>query len=444
MSPPPSRLVVTSLLLAPVLLVGGGVLFRADGGSPATDSALAAPRVLAGTADGTTDPAERIAALEQRVARLPGDWTGWTALGSAYLSEAGHGGDSALLSRADAAFARSLAVRPDGNADALAGQAALAGVRHDVPRARELAEQAVAIDPFDAPARGVLADALMELGEYDDGFEQVQRMLDLRPGVPSYTRASYVLELQGDTDGARAAMERALAIAASPSESEFATFHLAELAFDQGDLETAETHLRAGLERDPESTELLVGLARVLVARSEQAAALDAYRRVIDELPDADHHVEYGEYLESLGRVAEAREQYAAADAATARATADGVIPDVEVALYHADHGRADQALDVAQEQYAGRRSIDVEDAYAWALHAAGRHEEALGHAVAAQRLGTRDALVSYHRGMIEAALGMTNEARVSLHRALDINPHFSPRHAPIARRTLAELGNAG
>jgi tetratricopeptide (TPR) repeat protein len=425
------------------MVIGGGLAFRADSGGTAADTAMAAPVVLPGTADGSTDPAERIPTLEQRVQRLPGDWNAWTALGSAHLAEAGHGGDPGRYGRADDAFARSLDVRPDGNPDALAGRAAVAAARHDFDGARDLAEQAVSTDPFNATARGVLADALLELGEYDAGFREVQEMLDLRPGVPSYTRASYVLELQGDTEGARSAMERALVVARSPADAEFAAFHLAELAFDQGDLDTAEAHLTAGLRRDPGSVELLVGLARVLVAQGQEAAALDAYRQVIAELPDADHHVEYGQYLESLGRGREAREQYAAAGAVTARATADGVIPDVEVALYHADHGRPGEALRVAQAQYDERRSIDVEDAYAWALHAAGRHEEALDHVRAAQRLGTRDALVWYHRGMIEESLGRTEEARESLSRALDLNPHFSPRHAPIAQRTLAELGTA-
>jgi tetratricopeptide (TPR) repeat protein len=302
----------------------------------------------------------------------------------------------------------------------------------------------VAADPYDATARGVLADALLELGEYEAGFAEVQRMLDLRPDVASYSRASYVYELRGDADGARSAMERALALAATPDDAEFAAFHLADLASGHGDLDAAERYLDEGLRRAPGSTELLLVQARLLAAQGDGAAASVAYRDVIDELPDADHHVEYGEFLESRGRAAEAREHYAAADAATARASAAGVVPDVEVALHLADRGRAAQALAVAERQYAQRRSVDVEDAYAWALHTAGRHEEALTHVRAAQRLGTRDALVSYHRGMIEASLGLTEAARASLRRALDLDPRFSARHAPIAARTLADLERSG
>jgi Flp pilus assembly protein TadD len=78
-----------------------------------------------------------------------------------------------------------------------------------------------------------------------------------------------------------------------------------------------------------------------------------------------------------------------------------------------------------------------------WALRAAGRPEQALRHADQALELGTRSALMHYHRGMILAELGRRTAARVELATALRINPHFSVRHAPVARATLASLGGA-
>ena len=84
-----------------------------------------------------------------------------------------------------------------------------------------------------------------------------------------------------------------------------------------------------------------------------------------------------------------------------------------------------------------------AEDAYGWALHAAGRDAQALRHARAALRLGTRSALFNYHLGVIEAALHRTADARRDLARALATNPDFSPLHAPKARALLARLGAA-
>jgi hypothetical protein len=58
----------------------------------------------------------------------------------------------------------------------------------------------------------------------------------------------------------------------------------------------------------------------------------------------------------------------------------------------------------------------------------------------AALGLGTRDARLFYHAGMIELALGDAETAAGYLRLALATNPHFHPRHVEDARRTLETL----
>ena len=60
-----------------------------------------------------------------------------------------------------------------------------------------------------------------------------------------------------------------------------------------------------------------------------------------------------------------------------------------------------------------------------------------------ALRLGTRDARLFYHAGMIERALGNPEGAAAYLRQALATNPHFHPRHAAEARRALEALEGA-
>jgi hypothetical protein len=87
------------------------------------------------------------------------------------------------------------------------------------------------------------------------------------------------------------------------------------------------------------------------------------------------------------------------------------------------------------------RPFVVMQDAYAWALHANGRDQEALVAVHAAIGLGLRSALFHYHAGMIEHALGDDAAARDDLTSARQINPYFSPVDAPIARHTLDLLG---
>ena len=334
----------------------------------------------------------------------------------------------------------SLALQPTGNDPATTGQAALAAARHDFVAARDLARQAVELNPYSASAYGVLTDALIELGEYDAAFASLQRMLDLRPGVPSYSRASYSFELRGDLDAAKAALEQALRIAVDPADAAFAHRYLGELAFNAGDLDEAQRQFDEGLRRSPDYTPLLVGRARLLAARGQQQAAIDAYTEATRRLPEPGFLTELGELYDSLGRTDEAQEQYDLVRATQQLQEAAGVDLDLEQTLFLADHGDPAQALTAAAATWQTGKSVQAADAYAWALHVNGRSQEALEIAGQAQRLGTRSALFAYHRGMIQDAVGDEDGARRSLTTALEINPYFSTLHAPTAQATLAKL----
>ena len=57
-----------------------------------------------------------------------------------------------------------------------------------------------------------------------------------------------------------------------------------------------------------------------------------------------------------------------------------------------------------------------------------------------ALRLGTPDARLLFHAGMIHHALGEVDAARDHLARTLALNPVFHVLQADVATRTLAEL----
>jgi Flp pilus assembly protein TadD len=94
--------------------------------------------------------------------------------------------------------------------------------------------------------------------------------------------------------------------------------------------------------------------------------------------------------------------------------------------------------LQLARAARADRPSIDGDDVLAWALTRNGRCTEALPYAQRALRLGTRDAVKLFHRGMVERCLGHQAEARQWFRRALALNSHFSLLWAPVARRYAA------
>lgn len=423
--------------LAVVLFVLGGVLLGGGEAEPepgTSEAAVAAANAEPGSVE----------ALQARLEAVPGDWVGWATLGSVYVEQARASGDPSSYPRAEKAFAESLRIRPEANAAALTGQSALAAARHDFTRAADLAEQAVAVNAFDANAYGVLTDARVELGRYDDAEASLQQMADVNPDYSAMVRISYLRELRGDLAGAVTMMEQARQNAPNPAGAAFAGFYLGELAFNAGDLDTAERHYDEALARDPSYLQAVAGQAKVAAARGDLAQAETSYRRVVEALPLPQYATELGDLLAAQGRQQEADEQYAVVEAEVALIEANGGSADLEAALFAADHGDAAEALELAEREHQVRQSIFTDDALAWALHVNGRDAEALPLAQSALRLGTRNASFHFHLGMILSALGQTDAARTSLQTALDINPYFSVLHAPTAQAELARLGAQG
>ena len=417
-------------------------------------AALVAGTALAGNAapeptpQGTPQPiGDRLSAsiqqARERLRRLPAADATWASLGSLYVEQARATADPSYYTQAQGALDRSLALRPSDNAPALIGLGALANARHDFPQARRHAEEALALAPSSAEAHGVLADAATQLGDADAASDAVQHMLDLRPGVASFTRASYDLELHGQVDDARVALDRALEAATGRDELAFCHYYVGELAWNRGDVGAARAAYDRGLAAVPGDPALLEGRAKVLAATGRVPEAIEAYDRLTRRVPLPQYLVEQGELLQAAGRPADANRAYALiADQQRLRA-AQGSSDDLTAALVAADHGDPAEAVRLADAEWGRRQSIFSADALAWALHAAGRDAEALPYADRASALGRRDAASAYHRGMILAGLGRNIEAVIALEGALSTNPQFSPLHADKAMHMLDRLRGA-
>ncbi len=264
-------------------------------------------------------------------------------------------------------------------------------------------------------------------------------MAALKPTVGSYARVSYARELLGRTDGAVEAMKLAVSAAAGSAEpAAWALVELGNLYYNSGRLRPAERAYREALARFPDYHRAQAALARVQAANGRVDDAVALYRRALEAVPLPEYAAGLGETLAAAGREGEASEAYELVDVMQRLLEANGARTELETALVDLDRGRnlAD-ALSRAREAYAERLSIEAEDVLAWALYRNGRCEEARAHSGKALRLGTRDALKLFHRGMIERCLGRSAAAREAFRAALEINPYFSLRWAPVAREAV-------
>jgi tetratricopeptide (TPR) repeat protein len=428
--------------LAAVLLTGVGTVFGLRQG--------AAPDADAAPAPGTVRPAGQapadqlsagIARAQQHLRAVPGDYVAWAALGSAYTERARVTADPTYYPKAEGALRHSLKLRPTGNPAALAGLGALANARHGFATARDLAHRALRADPYSADAYGVLADALTQLGNAPAATKAVQHMLDLRPGLAAYARASYDLEQQGRLGAAAALMRRALGDAVDPADIAFCRYQLGELAWRTGRLDEAAAQYAAGQAADPTYLPLRAGQGRVAAAHGQTHAALADYAELTARYPSPGYLTEYANLLRATGHQARADQQLALAAAALRLFRANGGTDDLGAAQLALAQGHAKQAVHAAKREWSRRHFADVADTLGWALHRSGANADAICYARKADGLGARNPGYLFHLGMIELSLGRSGDARRDLRAALALNPHFSPLDAPVAMAALHRLG---
>src|SRR5439155_17934661 len=190
-----------------------------------------------------------------------------STLAAAYLQKVRETADAAYYTRAGLALRRALAIRP-GDAGALTERGALELSRHDFRAALVDARRVRALAPEINKPFGVLVDALVELGRYQEAGRALQAMIDRRPNLDAYARVSYFRELHGDLRGAASALRLAISAGGDvPENAAYVQTLLGDLDLVRGRPAGAGSAYRAALAQLPRYGPALYGLARLDAAR---------------------------------------------------------------------------------------------------------------------------------------------------------------------------------
>jgi tetratricopeptide (TPR) repeat protein len=417
----------------------GGVLAESRPSATTTAAPVAlAERALAGAAGGVG--ASALVSLEERVREEPRDARLLTQLGFAYQLRWRETADPSYLPRSEAALRRAVRFGVE-DADAVLGLGSLALIQHDFRQALRRGRQAQTSLPGSSRPYGVIGDALVELGRYDEAFAAFERMVTLRPSLASYARIAYARELVGDREGAVAAMRLARdAAAGQPEPTAWANVELAKLELGLGHGRAARADTLAALRILPGYPSARVELARIDAAGGRLARAIAGARRAREALPTSGSLALLADLLERDGQVAAARRERATIAVVDRLLEANGVQVDLEAAVLRADDRvRPWETVELARRARTARPSIYGDDALAWALARAGRCDEAVPLAKRALRLGTEDGLLWFHLGYAQGCAGNEPAMRDAFRRALALSPAFSVRWAPVARDALRD-----
>ena len=391
--------------------------------------------------------------LEDRVKRDPDDIIAYNKLAGYYLQRLREIGSLNYIDLASRAAHASLkAISADiGNTGGLAALAQVEYASHEFAASRDHARELIQRDAGKSYPYQILGDSLLELGDYDGAAASFQMMEHRSNGSPSdavaiEVRLARLAELRGETKAVQKHLSTALisALDLKPAPREtvaWCRWELGETAFSTGDYETAERYYRDALITFPQFYRALGSLGRVLAARGDVPGAIEQYERAISIIPDPSFVAALGDLYKISGREKEATAQYDLVEHIARLSALNGVLYNRQLALFYADHDvKAEQAHASAVKEYTVRRDIYGADAVAWTALKAGKLNEAQSAIKEALRLGTRDAKLFYHAGMIALARGDKGTAGDYLNRALAINPQFDPLQTMNAREALDDL----
>ncbi len=358
------------------------------------------------TPAGSESPAERkIAIARKKIARDPKHYHGYNELALALTQRARETADPVFYQQADEAIRTSLSLSPD-NFEALKVRTwALLG-QHRFAEGLALATALNTRVPDDLMVYGMLTDANIELGQYDEAEKSAQWMLDLRPGnIPALTRAAYLRELFGDIEGAIELMQAAFSRMPF-QETEDRAWVLTQI----GHLELvrhrpveAEKALNQALDLFPNYHYALGALADVRTAqtRHREAAALQQQRYTV--APHPENLYELAEAQARAGMTADAAKSYREFETGARREMRSEDNANRELIAYLVGPGKQPaDGLALARQEIARRQDVYTREAYAWALFKNGRRTEARKEIAAVLAVGVQHPRVLERAALIQ------------------------------------------
>ena len=174
---------------------------------------------------------------------------------------------------------------------------------HQFVKAKQFAEDAIKLNPYNAQVYGALVDANVELGNYKEAVASADKMVSIRPDLRSYSRISYLRELFGDLTGAIEAMKQAVE-AGYPGyeETAWARLHLGELYKKSGNTEAAVLEYQTVLSQRPNYAFAMAALAEVELDKKNYEQAEKLVNEAITLMPEVSFYITKAKLFEQQGK----------------------------------------------------------------------------------------------------------------------------------------------
>lgn len=447
---PPARRICIKVCLAATCITGAfalAVFFKQSTRPPVATAPppASAEDVLAAIPPplGTSAGEKAVVDATAKVRHSPDKADLWANLGDALSQRQRDSSDPVYYDLAGRIYQQALLMDPR-NVSALNGMAWVTGGRHLFEESIAWANKSIAISPENADAEGILGDAALELGNYDEAFVHYQKMMDLRPDLSSWSRGAYLLWVTGHTNQAANLMQRAIGAGGGYAENTaWCRAKLATMDYNQGSFAAAAQVLEPSLRERSKNPHILLAAARIATATGDLDVAEQYYKLLLEKGPNHDALAGLGDLHASKGEKEEAEKYYLQVEALHAVHLATAGHDHLQMALFFADHDRNPvEAMRLAEQRKLTRNVFEA-DALAWVYFKNGENTKAIDAIKLALSQHTPDSRIHYHAGCIAAKAGDMESARRHLQTALALNPSFSILQAPAATRLLEQISGA-
>ena len=255
------------------------------------------------------------------------------------------------------------------NFEANVFKASLRMSQHQFADAKKIAEEAKAINPDNAYVYGILVDANVELGNYEEAVAMSDKMQALKPSLESYSRASYLREIYGDYDGAIAAMKLAVQAGLPGSEPQSWSLNvLGDLYYNIGKLDEAERTFQENLFIRPSYAPSMAGLAKVEMKKKNYTRALALLDSANAIMPQSSFEEQKADVYVAMGDTKKAMDKYAEVQKMLITdANSNHHSVSLELARSFIKTNQWDSAKKYALMEYTIRpKNIDVNNELAW------------------------------------------------------------------------------
>lgn len=369
---------------------------------------------------------EKVAELTAKIKEKPNEVKPRLQVAVIYLSEARITGEHPYYYPAILRILDGVLTIDPKNFEANTFKSSVKMSQHQFAEARELAEKARQINPSNAYVYGVLVDANVELGNYEEAVAMSDKMQALKPSLESYSRASYLREIYGNYPSSIEAMKLAVQAGLPGSEPQcWSKNTLGHLYETTGQLAKAEQQYDGILSVRPSYAFALRGKAQIYKARKEYDKALTQLKKAAAIMPEFSFHEEMAEIYALQGDKDKSMKKYAEVAQMLDEDARSGHSVDLELCKLYTKTGQLDSALVYGMREYQKRpKNIDVNHALAWVYFNQKNVSKAQQHMEVALRTGLKDPELLQRAGAIALAIGNAEAGNKLIADARKINPN--------------------